>query len=198
MADVFGMMKNARAVLRAHFYLRSAEKLGSRVRLWGTPAVFNHGRLLIGDRVRFNSLVAALELGVGPQGTLDIGNNVFINYGTSVGATKLVRIGERCNIGSHVILIDNSFHELDPDRRHVQPESQPVILEPNVWLASRVIVLPGVTIGENSVIGAGSVVTKDIPANVLAAGIPAKVIRPIRDEAAARRQASAGQPSNGS
>jgi maltose O-acetyltransferase len=176
---VMSMVGDVSAVLRARYYLRSAESLGPRVRLWGVPAVKNEGRLLIGDRVRITSTIATFELGVGPQGTMDIGSNVLINYGCSFGATKLVRIGDRCNIGTQCILIDNAFHELDPDLRDVQPESQPVILERNVWLASRVIVLPGVTVGENSVIGAGSVVTKDIPPNVLAAGIPAKVIRPI-------------------
>jgi maltose O-acetyltransferase len=186
MANVVGMLSDAGAVLRARYYFRSAERLGPRVRLWGVPAVKNQGRLLIGDRVRLTSTIATLEVGVGPQGTLEIGDNVLVNYGCSFGATKLVRIGDRCNIGTQVILIDNAFHELDPDRRDEQPESAPVILERNVWLASRVIVLPGVTIGENSVIGAGSVVTKDIPANVLAAGIPAKVIRSIRDGAPAR------------
>jgi maltose O-acetyltransferase len=198
MADVWSMMSDARAVLRARYYLRSAETLGPRVRLWGVPAVRNKGRLLIGDRVRITSTIATFELDVGPEGTMDIGSNVLINYGCSFGATKLLRIGDRCNIGTQCILIDNAFHELDPDRRDEQPESMPVVLERNVWLASRVIVLPGVTVGENSVIGAGSVVTKDIPANVLAAGIPAKVIRPIRGEAPARRQGLVEQSSNGS
>jgi len=174
------LLDDAAAVLRARYYLRSAETLGSRVRLWGTPAISNRGRLLIGDRVRLASVLATLELAVGPGATLQIGDRVLINHGGSIGSTRLVRIGDRCNIGAHVILIDNSFHELDPDRRDEQPEPAPVILEENVWLAARVIVLPGVTIGANSVIGAGSVVTRDIPPNVLAAGIPAKVIRPLR------------------
>jgi acetyltransferase-like isoleucine patch superfamily enzyme len=198
MADVWSMMDAASAVLRARFYLRSAEKLGPRVRLWGVPAVKNEGRLLIGDRTRITSTIATFELGVGPGATMDIGSGVLINYGCSFGATKLLRIGDRCNIGTQCILIDNAFHELDPDRRDEQPESQPVVLERNVWLASRVIVLPGVTIGENSVIGAGSVVTKDVPPNVLAAGIPARVIRPIRDAARARQQEQAASSSNGS
>lgn len=196
MADVWSLVSDARAVLRARYYLRSAETLGPRVRLWGVPAVNNKGRLLIGDRVRITSTIATFELGVGPNGTMDIGSNVLINYGCSFGATKLLRIGDRCNIGTQCILIDNAFHELDPDRRDEQPESLPVVLERNVWLASRVIVLPGVTVGENSVVGAGSVVTRDIPPNVLAAGIPAKVIRPIRGAAPAHRQELAEQSSN--
>lgn len=170
----------AAAVLRARYHLRSAQALGPRVRLWGTPAVLNQGRLLIGDRVRLASGISTLELSVGPGGTLEIGDRVLINHGCSIGATKLVRIGARCNLGSQSIIIDNAFHELDPERRDQQPESAPVILEDNVWLAARVIVLPGVTIGKNSVIGAGSVVTKSIPPDVVAAGVPAKIIRPLR------------------
>lgn len=166
--------------MRARYYLRSAQALGVRVRLWGVPAINNQGQLLIGDRVRLASGVSTLELSVGPHGTLQIGDRVLINHGCSIGATKLVRIGERCNIGSQSILIDNAFHELDPDRRDQQPDSAPVVLEDNVWLAARVIVLPGVTIGKNSVVGAGSVVTRDLPPDVLAAGIPAKVVRPLR------------------
>ena len=84
------------------------------------------------------------------------------------------------DIDTQSILIDSAFHQLDPDRRNEAPEPAPVILEDNVWLAARVIVLPGVRIGKNSVVGAGSVVTRDIPPDVLAAGIPAKVIRPLR------------------
>jgi acetyltransferase-like isoleucine patch superfamily enzyme len=170
----------AAAVMRARYYLRSAQALGPRVRLWGIPAITNQGQLLIGDRVRLASGISTLELSVGPEGTLQIGDRVLINHGCSIGATKLVRIGDRCNIGSQSIVIDSAFHQLDPDRRNDEPAPAPVILEDNVWLAARVIVLPGVTIGKNSVVGAGSVVTRDIPPDVLAAGIPAKVIRPLR------------------
>jgi len=179
-ARISDMLSDAGAVLRARYYLRSASSLGLRTRLWGVPHVKNEGTLLIGDRVRLASGVSTLELSVGPGARLEIGDRVLINHGCSLGATKLVVIGERCNIGSQSILIDNAFHELDPERRDQRPESAPVILEANVWLAARVIVLPGVTIGKNSVIGAGSVVTRDIPPDVLATGVPARVIRPLR------------------
>jgi acetyltransferase-like isoleucine patch superfamily enzyme len=180
------MMDNAAAVLRARYYLRSAQALGPRCRLWGVPMVHNAGLMLIGDSVRMASQLSMLQLSTGPEGRLEIGDQVLINHGCSIGATKLVRIGERSNIGSQSILIDNSFHQLDPERRNERPESAPVILESNVWLAARVIVLPGVTIGKNSVIGAGSVVTRDVPADVLAAGVPAKVIRSLNAGDAAR------------
>lgn len=188
------ILGDAAAVLRARYYFRSALSLGPRVRLWGTPLVSNFGKLYIGDRVRFSSVVSTLEIGVGPNGTLEIGDRVLVNHGSSLAATKLLRIGDRCNIGSQVILMDNSFHGIDPERRDEEPEPQPVVLEDNVWLAARVIVLPGVTVGKNSVVGAGSVVTRDVPPNVLAAGMPAKVIRSLetserhegREAAAAR------------
>jgi maltose O-acetyltransferase len=76
-------------------------------------------------------------------------------------------------------MMDNDFHSLEPEKRQVKPPSAPIILEENVWLGARVIVLRGVTIGKGSVIGAGSVVTKDIPPGVLAAGSPARVIRKL-------------------
>jgi maltose O-acetyltransferase len=174
------VVSDVRAVINARYHLRSAQSMGPRVRVWGTPSIRNLGRLLIGDRVRFYSTVATLELGIAPGGTLEIGDRVMINYGTSIGVYQSVRIGSRCNIGTHVMLIDNAFHQLDPERRDEAPPSEPIVLEDNVWLCARVIVLPGVTIGRDSVIGAGSVVTRDVPAGVLAAGVPARVLRPLR------------------
>lgn len=167
------------AVIRAKWYFRQATLAGNRVRVWGRPSIHNHGRMLIGDRVRLVATIAATELVAGANGTLEIGESVFINYGCSIAADLLVRIGPRCNIGTHVIIMDNDFHRLEPDRRHEKPESRPIILEENVWLGGRVIVLNGVTIGKNSVIGAGSVVTRDIPANVVAAGVPARTLREL-------------------
>jgi len=187
LSSISSSASDAAAVLRARYYLRSAQSLGPRVRLWGVPAVHNHGLMFIGDRVRLASSISTLELSTGPAGTLRIGDRVLINQGCSLGATKLVSIGDSCNLGPQVIVIDNAFHELDPARRNEQPEPAPVILEDNVWLAARVIVLPGVTIGRNSVIGAGSVVTHDIPPDVLAAGMPAKVIRSLTSSDAASR-----------
>jgi acetyltransferase-like isoleucine patch superfamily enzyme len=187
------LLTEASAVLRARFYLRSAETMGPRVRLWGTPVISNRGRLRIGNRVRLSSTVATLEIGIAEGGLLEIGDQVLINYGCSIGVTQHVRIGNRVNIGTHVMLIDNAFHHLDPARRDEAPPSQPIVLEDNVWLAARVIVLPGVTIGCNSVVGAGSVVTHDVPPNVLSAGVPAKVIRSLDGRTGAQEAARAAQ-----
>jgi acetyltransferase-like isoleucine patch superfamily enzyme len=178
-ADLLALWRNGWAVLRARWYLRRAAALGPRVRLWGRPAVTCAGTLLVGDRARLVSTVATLELAVGPGATLAIGERTFINYGTSIAATERVEIGPHCSIGTYVVMMDNDFHSLEPERRDERPESRPIVLEENVWLGARVVVLRGVRIGAGSVVAAGSVVTHDIPPRSLAAGMPAKVIRKL-------------------
>lgn len=170
-------VENGCAVLGARWYLRNASRLGSRARVWGHPSIRNHGSLVIGERVRLVSTIAKLEMSVGEGGTLEIGDNVFINYGCSIAATHRVLISSHCAIGTYVIMMDNDFHRVEPERRFETPPSSPIVLEENVWLGARVIVLRGVTIGKGSVIGAGSVVAHDIPPRSFAAGMPAKVIR---------------------
>jgi maltose O-acetyltransferase len=76
-------------------------------------------------------------------------------------------------------MMDNDFHRLEPERRDEIPPSAPIVLEEGVWLGVRVIVLRGVTIGAGSVVGAGSIVVRDVPPRSLAAGAPAKVIRTL-------------------
>jgi maltose O-acetyltransferase len=175
----FQVWDSGTALLRARWYFRDAAELGERVRLWGRPRVVNRGILRIGARCRFVSNVATLELQVGPEGTLEIGEGVFMNSGCSIGAMMLIRIGAGCSLGPQVIIMDNDFHQLEPERRNEVPPSAPVILEKNVWLGARVIVLRGVTIGEGSVVAAGSVVTKDVPPRSVVGGIPARFLRTL-------------------
>ena len=165
------------AVLRARWYLRCADYVGPRARVWGRPFVHNQGHMSFGARLRLVSVIATTELVTRPGARLQVGEGVFINYGCSIAVNELVRLGNRCSIGTHVIIMDNDFHQVDPRLREQTPPSAPVILEEHVWLGARVTVLKGVTIGHDSVIGAGSVVTHDIPACCVAAGVPAKVIR---------------------
>jgi len=172
------LWNNGTAHLRARWYLRGAE-IGPRVRLWGHPQVRNQGVMRIGARTRLISTITPLELMIGPEGSLEIGERVYINYGTSIGVSHSVLIGAGTNIGSYVIILDNDLHCVDPERRLELPPSKPVVIEENVWLGARVTVLPGVRIGAHSVVGAGSVVTRDIPPRSLAAGVPARVIRQI-------------------
>ncbi|MFT4185964.1 MAG: sugar O-acetyltransferase [Micrococcaceae bacterium] len=110
---------------------------------------------------------------------IHIGDSVFINYNLVALDVVNITIGDDCQIGPNVQLL-TPMHPLDPQMRKDKVEAaQPIVLEDNVWLGGGVVVCPGVIIGENSVIGAGSVVTKDVPANSVAVGNPAKVIKQI-------------------
>lgn len=173
------ILNNLLAVLRAQWYLRHASQVGQRVRVWGHLHVENQGRLTIGSRVRINCKLTPTELVTGRDASLLIGNRVFINYGCSIAALQSITIGDDCSIGTYTIIMDNNYHRIEPDRRNETPPSSPIIIEENVWLGARVTVLPGVTIGRDSVIGAGSVVTRSLPARSLAAGVPARVLRTL-------------------
>ena len=108
-----------------------------------------------------------------------IGDNVWINnnfFKCSEG--EGIEIGKNTIIGVNVVIIDSDFHDLHPDRRITgKPRTEKVIIEDNVFIGNNVKILKGVRIGKNSVIANGSIVTKSIPANVIAGGNPAKVIR---------------------
>lgn len=172
-------MDDVVAVLRAHWYLRRARHIGTRVRLRGRPAVATRGDLVVEDRVQLVSTVARLELVVEAGATLRIGARSLVNFGTSIVALDRVTIGQRCLIGTHCTIMDTAFHHIDPDRRLEAPTAQPITIGDNVWLGSRVVVFPGVTIGDDSVVGIGSIVTSDIPPRSLAVGVPARVIRSL-------------------
>ena len=110
---------------------------------------------------------------------IHIGARTFVNYNLTALDVAAITIGEDCQLGPNVQLLTPT-HPIEPrPRRNKLEAAQPITIGDNVWLGGGVIVCPGVTIGENSVIGAGAVVTRDIPANVVAVGNPARVIRSI-------------------
>jgi len=97
-----------------------------------------------------------------------------------LGAKESIKIGNDVIVGANVLITDFDWHAINPgERRHGIPESSPVVIANNVFIGYSSTILKGVTIGENSVIGANSVVTKNIPANVIAAGNPCRVIKAI-------------------
>jgi acetyltransferase-like isoleucine patch superfamily enzyme len=161
--------------LNARVRLRRATSLGRRVTLRGRPAVTNEGRMTIGDRVRLVSTVATLELVTLPNGHLEIGDNVFVNYGTSLLSSAHVKIGNDCLIGTHVTVMDCDFHRVED--KAWDTVGVPIVIEDRVWLGNRSMVLKGVRIGHDAVVGAGAVVTRDVPPRTLVAGVPAKVVR---------------------
>ncbi|MCQ1948746.1 sugar O-acetyltransferase [Arthrobacter sp. zg-Y859] len=110
---------------------------------------------------------------------ISLGRRVFINAGCRFQDQGGIRIGDDCLIGHNVVLATLN-HDLSPAHR-ADMHPAPVTLGRNVWLGSNVTVLPGVTIGDDSVVAAGAVVTKDVPARSLAVGSPARVIRSLAD-----------------
>ena len=110
------------------------------------------------------------------------GSGIYANVGLSLVDDGHIYVGDHVMIGPHVV-ISAATHPISPKlRRQSMQYNLPVHIEDNVWLGAGVLVMPGVTVGENSVIGAGSVVTKDIPANVVAVGNPCRVVREITEE----------------
>jgi len=108
---------------------------------------------------------------------ISLGARTFVNFGLTALDVAPITIGEDCLIGPHVQLLTPT-HPVDPEPRRAKLEAaRPITLGDNVWLGGGVVVCPGVTIGDNTVVGAGSVVTRDLPANVVAVGNPARVVR---------------------
>jgi maltose O-acetyltransferase len=161
--------------LSARLWLRACNEVGAWTRVTGKVFVQNRGRIVLGERVQIQSHFAHTVLATFPGGLLEVGDRTFINYGVDIAATKLVHIGSDCLIGTHVIILDNDFHGIT-DRERV-PEARPVFIGDRAWIGNRATILPGVTIGEDAVVGAGSVVTSDVPPRSVAVGNPARVIK---------------------
>jgi len=110
---------------------------------------------------------------------ISIGARTFANYDCVMLDVAPIRIGAACQLAPRVQLL-TATHPIDPGPRRIGWESaEPIAIGDNVWLGGGAIVCPGVTIGKDTVVGAGAVVTRDLPAGVVAAGVPARVLREI-------------------
>ncbi len=131
----------------------------------------------LGERV---VIMPPLRCDYGVQ--ISIGAGTFVNYDCIMLDVAPITIGRDCQLGARVQIV-TATHPLDPEARRLGWEAgAPVRIGDGVWLGSGVIVCPGVSIGDGTVVGAGAVVTRDLPATVLAAGVPARVIRPIGED----------------
>ena len=135
---------------------------------------------LIGDLGEGVVIKPPLFVDYGSQ--ITIGAGTFINYNLTALDVARISIGRDCQLGPNVQLLTPTHPLAATPRRDKLEAAQPITLGDNVWLGGGVIVLPGVSIGDNSVIGAGSVVTRDVPANVIAVGNPARVLRALPDD----------------
>ena len=157
-------------------------KMGKGYRFYGIPHFrrFPLSTIQIGKNCTFRSDHTSNLIGINHKCIISthdevakiiIGDNCGFS-GTSIGAATEIRIGNNVLVGANAIITDFDWHS---DRSNTQP--QPVIIHDNVWIGVNTTVLKGVTIGQNSIIGANSLVVKDIPANVIAGGVPCKVLK---------------------
>lgn len=114
-----------------------------------------------------------------PNSIITIGDYTAINNNFFAVSCNKIEIGDHCRIGINCQMMDFDAHNIDPEHRSQMGKVSEIIIGSNVWIGNNVIILPGVHIGDNSIIGAGSVVTKDVPGCSIYAGVPAKLIREI-------------------
>jgi maltose O-acetyltransferase len=177
-------------MLRGELYMANdAELLAGRARAQELLERYN-ATPSTGQAVRTQMLRELLgDLGEGvvimPTFRCDYGSNIsigagtFVNYGCVMLDVTPIRIGAACQLATNVQLL-TATHPIDPEARRAGWElGQPITIADNVWLGGGVVVCPGVTIGEHTVVGAGAVVTRDLPAGVVAVGNPARVRREI-------------------
>lgn len=162
------------------------ERVGHNLNLYGgLPYVSGPLRIIINNdcRVSGQSTFTGRSC-ASTTPILKLGNNIDIGWMTTIAVGTRVELGDNVRIAGRALLAGYPGHPLDPKARALgKPESDdqvgPIILENDVWLATGVSVMAGVTIGQGTIVAAGSVVSKDLPAMVLAAGVPAKVIRKL-------------------
>ena len=162
------------SLLLTRYYLRKVNKLGKIVIAKKKPAIQNKGYMSIGTVVSIWSNINRTRLTTHRGGVLTIGDHNFIN-GAIISASTRVSIGNNCKFGPFSMIIDSDFHNVKD--HNLEGESREIVIEDDVWVGAKATILKGVHIGKGAVIAVGSVVTKDVPANAIVAGVPAKVIK---------------------
>ena len=166
--------------------------VGPRPHIWGgfSVNIAEGGRLEIGEdfhmvssaRRSYITLYSRCQFTVGPRATIRLGRHVGLN-GTVLSARKSIEIGDDTMIAPNVIIVDTDFHAPWPPHERWTSSTEgldaDVRIGRNVWIGMGTIVLKGTRIGDNSIIGAGSVVSGEIPANCIAAGNPARALRSL-------------------
>jgi acetyltransferase-like isoleucine patch superfamily enzyme len=170
-------------LLRGAFFYRAAGFNRFPVIHRGVKVLTANGTVRIGHLSEIHDRVAlsAIAEPGGPHAKLTIGDYTSIWYGTVVSARHEIFIGNQCAISWNCTIIDNDMHEIIYPDEPVSRQSgdDAVRIGNHVWIGAQAIVLKGVTIGENSIVAAGAIVTKDVPPYTLVAGAPAKPIRAI-------------------
>lgn len=164
---------------------------GTHLHINGRIAIHGSGKIIMGDDVTIQSSPFVNPVAGGQRthlraelGELRIGNNVGISHSAITAYEKIV-IEDNVLIGSNCMICDTDFHSINYEHRMQEPDTHvktaPVHIKEGAFIGARSIILKGVTLGRHSVVGAGSVVTKDIPDNEIWAGNPAKKINQLKE-----------------
>lgn len=194
LSDIVHKIDVAKTILSRGFYtlvtiskysIYPNVKFGRKISFLGIPKFRNKpgGKIIVGDFCIFLSKHKSNMVGINrpciittqtSTANVVIGDHCGFS-GTVIGAFTRIELKDNVRCGANTLITDSDWHTDDP--RSGKPS--PIIIEKNVWLGEGVKVLKGVTIGKNTVIGAGSIVTKNIPANVMAAGNPCKIVKSL-------------------
>jgi acetyltransferase-like isoleucine patch superfamily enzyme len=148
---------------------------GDEPKFYGRPPMLRvRGTMAVGDNFRVRSHQFRTQITVAPGASFRVGDNCDINQGCNLYIASVVEIGDNVGFADLVTLADTNFHEVLPGSG---VKTKPITIEDNVWIARGVTILAGVVIGRHSVVGAGSVVSRDVPPKSVVAGNPARVIR---------------------
>jgi len=173
------------------FLVSLGYSVGKGLKIYGYPIVYSRLPQLIsiGPNTTISSRYISNSLGarqsiikvLGTKGCISIGSN-FSASGCVILSTHSINIGANVMLGNNVTVIDSDFHPMDYHDRRINNNNildGPVIINDDVWIGANSMILKGVSIGRRSVIGACSVVTKDVPQDVVVAGNPARIIRSL-------------------
>lgn len=164
------------------------ERVGSGFQMEKLPYLTGSGRILIGKNVSFSGKPSiGFTTAVESEPTLEIGDETFIGHQTSFAIGRRITIGKNCLIAGGVTIRDYDGHPLDAEERRIlrkviAEEIRPVVIGDDCWIGGRALILKGVTIGSRSIVAARSVVTKDVPPDVIVAGNPARVVKSLHKE----------------
>lgn len=169
------MLPRIKIRLISHFLKRKNISCDGPPAFWGSwPAISNSGQFKLGKWCSFMSYSLRQHIKVDVGAVLEVGSHSFINDGVNIYVAKRIAIGRDARIGPNVHIIDTNFHQVSP---HELVKVAPVFIGDNVWIGTGAMILPGSRIGDHSVIGAGSVVSGEIPDRCVAVGVPARVVR---------------------
>jgi acetyltransferase-like isoleucine patch superfamily enzyme len=177
---------------RSKLQLRKLTSMEIGVGVLGlAPVIHNRGAIRLGNDVTLEARTRRIFFNVWPGGELTLGHGVVVNDGVRFDCACSVGVGDRGLIGYGVVISDSHFRGVYD--RVMRLNGRPVVLEDAVWVAANAMILPGVTVGQGSVVAGGAVVREDVPPFTVVAGNPACVVRSLdsenfKDQATERRE----------